>query len=107
MTQANRNNAKSPGKTGAFLLEPALSCQWAQSEGIPPRGLDDSDATSMADKSLRNDEDRRAAKGEAVGHGNSSQALAPDGDLQRVIEAWPALSADVRASILDLLDDAT
>ncbi len=70
---------------------------------MTPTGFDSSDATNSQGNNLRNSEQSRAAQGGAAASGTGSHAAAIDPDLQDVVEAWPRLSAEIKAQVLALI----
>jgi hypothetical protein len=67
-------------------------------------GLEPEGANPFAVSELRQTDPSRAAISGAVS--TAAPVHAPDADLARVIEAWPALPAHVRAAVLALVQAA-
>jgi hypothetical protein len=70
---------------------------------LTPTGFEGHAATGSQDNDLRDFEQVGAAQSGAAGFGTSSQGAATDPELGRVIEAWPRLSAEVKARVLALV----
>jgi hypothetical protein len=93
---------KTPVEPG-FMLRTATACEKVRSDQLPPRGLETIDENVLKDKDLRQAPLSSAAFSQAAGPGTASQGAAIDPDLQRLIQAWPALADHIKAALLALL----
>ncbi len=66
-------------------------------------GFDSSAVTPLLNTDLRETGPASAAQSGAVRSGTDSQDTANDPLLQRVVKAWPRLSAEVKARVLALI----
>jgi hypothetical protein len=71
---------------------------------LPPRGLEEIDASGIQGNDLRQSDPASAAQSGAAGPGTGSHQVAADPELQRVVEAWPHLPDEIKARVLALVE---
>lgn len=106
LTERDDGQKSSPEERLVTLSE--VPCGSMVKPVVAAAGLESNPATTFTDNRLRQMPDSSAAKGAAL---QATSAPLPsdgtdDADLEGIIAAWPALSADVRARVVALVRQA-